>query len=120
MCVYLPSLVDGLAPSTSGCSLNYGQDRRWIPWCAAFDPMCFCGGGQKSILFAVVKDHQTGLGRSHVSTVEVLTHPWTGEDQSANQPWFHEGRVTQSRTEAPRRSSCVYMHISICMSILYV
>ena len=67
MCVYLPSLVDGLAPSTSGCSLNYGQDRRWIPWCAAFDPMCFCGGGQKSILFAVVKDHQTGFPNVHPS-----------------------------------------------------
>lgn len=71
VCVYLPSLVDGLAPSTSGCSLNYGQDRLWIPWCVAFDPMCFCGGGQKLILFGVVKDHQTGLGRSHVFTVDL-------------------------------------------------
>ena len=34
-------------------------------------PCVFCGGGQKLILFGVVKDHQTGLGRSHVFTVDL-------------------------------------------------
>ena len=46
--MYLPCLVDG---ATSGCSLNYGQDRSRIPWCVAFNTMCFRRGEQKSILF---------------------------------------------------------------------